>query len=225
MRTRKVLAALVVGAVTTTTLSVVTPGTAFASTTDEVTAALATVDARNDNLVVEAAASKTDADSAAQTKTVDVPSDPTKGIKFTAASGQSMTIQLPGASKTARGKKRDGVVVYETKADSVNAVVPSKDGVQLWTHIRNKRAPQAYRYCTDGITYTMMPTGGALGMNKANQPVVVIPPPTATEKKTGRPVATSYKAEGNCLVQHVAHKVKGTSYPVVADPRWIERQW
>jgi hypothetical protein len=133
-----------------------------------------------------------------------------------------MTVKLPGARKKDKGKKaRNGTVVFDTKADSVNAAVPAEGGVQLWTHIRNKRAPENYRYCADDVTFLVTPDGGAIGINQANQPVTLVPPPTATEKKTDLSIATSYKAEGNCLVQYVAHKAKGVSYPVLADPWWL----
>jgi len=211
----------VVGAVAVALTLAPSAARANTVTANEVTSALAAVDARNNNLVVDATPSTTDADSAAQTAGVDVPVDPSKGVKLH-TNGTSLTIHLPGARKGDRGTKRGGMVVYNSAADSVNAVVPARDGVQLWTHIRNKRATEDYRYCTEGVTYTVLATGGAIGFDAANKPVAFIPPPTATEKKTGESVPTSYKADGNCLVQHVAHKGRGTSYPVVADPslRW-----
>lgn len=224
MRIRTALTAVVVGTLAAATFAVATPNVALADTgtTGEVAVALDTVDARNGNLVAEPVASVTDKDSAAQTSMVDVAADPTKGVKLKGSDGQSMTVKLPGARKGDRGKKtRSGVVVFDSKADSVNAAVPTDNGVQLWTYIRNRKATEDYRYCAEGAIFTVLPNGGAIGVNRANQPVAIVPPPTATEKKTGKSVATSYKAEDNCLVQHVAHKAKGTSYPVVADPWWI----
>jgi hypothetical protein len=224
MRIRTALTAAVVSTLAAATFAVATPGMAQADTgtTGEVATALDTVDARNGNLVAEPVPSVTDKDSAAQTATVDIPTDPTKGIKLKGQDGTSMTVKLPGARKKDKGKKaRNGTVVFDTKADSVNAAVPAEGGVQLWTHIRNKRAPENYRYCADGVTFFVTPDGGAIGINQANQPVTLVPPPTATEKKTGLSIATSYKAEDNCLVQYVAHKAKGVSYPVVADPWWF----
>jgi hypothetical protein len=224
MRIRNGLATIVVSSMAAAAFAVVTPCVALADTgtTGEVAAALDTVDARNGSLVAEPVPSTTDGDSAAQTATVDIPADPTKGVRLKGQDGTSMTVKLPGARKGDRGKKaRNGTVVFDTKADSVNAAVPAEGGVQLWTHIRNKRAPETYRYCADGVTFAVSPEGGAIGINQANQPVTIVPPPTATEKKTGKSIATSYKADGNCLTQHVAHKAKGVSYPVVADPFWF----
>lgn len=225
MRIRTALTTAVVSTLAAATFAVATPNAALADTgtTGEVAAALDTVDARNGNLVAEPVASVTDKDSAAQTATVDIPTDPTKGVKLQGQDGTSMTVKLPGARKKDKGKKaRNGTVVFDTKADSVNAAIPTAEGsVQLWTHIRNKRAPETYRYCVDGVAFAVSPEGAAIGVNQANQPVFLIPPPTATEKKTGKSIATSYTAEGNCLVQHVAHKARGTSYPVVADPLWV----
>jgi hypothetical protein len=225
MRIRNGLAAIVVSSLAAATFAVATPSAALADTgtTGEVAAALDTVDARNGDLVVEPVPSVTDKDSAAQTATVDIPADPTKGVKLKGRDGRTMTLQMPGVRKDHRGKKaRNGAVVFDSRADSVNAAIPAAEGsVQLWTHIRNKRASEDYRYCVDGVAFAVSPEGAAIGVNQANQPVFLIPPPTATEKKTGKSIATSYKAEGNCLVQHVAHKARGTSYPVVADPLWV----
>lgn len=224
MRIRTALTAAVVSTMTAATIAVATPNVALADTgtTGEVAAALDAVDARNGDLVAEPVPSVTDKDSAAQTASVDIPADPTKGIKLKGQDGTSMTVKLPGVRKRDKGKKaRNGVVVFDTKADSVNAAVPSEVAVQLWTHIRNKRAPETYRYCADGVTFLVTPDGGAIGVDQANQPVTLVPPPTATEKKTGKSVPTSYAADGNCLTQHVAHKAKGVSHPVVADPFWF----
>lgn len=224
MRTKRSVAAFLAAAVATATLGIASPNAAFADsgTTNEIVAALNTVDARNDSLVVEPVLSVADADSAGQTSAVDIPTDPTKGVTLKGPDGQSVTVKLPSVHKGDRGRKAaSGVVVFGSKADSVNAAVPTEAGVQMWTHIRNKNAPQDYRYCVDDVTFTVLPSGGAIGVNRANQPVTFVPPPTATEVKTGKSIPTNYKAEGNCLVQHVAHKAKGTSYPVVADPIWI----
>jgi len=144
MRIRTALTTAVVSTLAAATFAVATPNMALADTgtTGEVTAALDTVDARNGSLVAEPVPSTTDGDSAAQTATVDIPADPTKGIKLKGQDGTSMTVKLPGARKNDKGKKaRNGTVVFDTKADSVNAAVPAEGGVQLWTHIRNKRAP------------------------------------------------------------------------------------
>jgi len=224
MRIRTALTTAIVSTLAAATFAVATPNMALADTgtTSEVVAALDTVDARNGNLVAEPVPSVTDKDSAAQTATVDIPADQTKGIKLRGQDGTSMTVKLPGARKNDRGKKaRNGTVVFDSKADSVNAAVPSEGGVQLWTHIRNKRAPETYRYCAEGVNFFVTPDGGAIGVDQANQPVTLVPPPTATEKKTGKSIPTNYAADRNCLTQHVAHKAKGVGYPVVADPFWF----
>jgi hypothetical protein len=203
MRKVRPLATFVVAIVAAAAVTV--PGSAYADAgvTGEVTAALDTIDARNDSLVVEAAASTVDADSAAQTATVDIPADPTKGVKLKGKGGKTLTIRMPGARKGDHGKKaRNGAVVYGTKGDSVNVAIPGADGTaQMWSHIRNKKAPETYRYCVDGVaSFKVAPDGGALGVDSANQPVTLVPSPKAIEKKTGKSVATSYRADGNCLV-------------------------
>lgn len=222
---KRILTALAATGMAATLFVAGTPGSALASdpTTVEVESALEAVDARSDHLVVESVPSVTDADSAAQTAHVDIPTDPTKGVKLQSEDGQTFTLQLPNVRKNDRGTKaRNGAVVYGTQGDSVNAVVPSTEGTtQLWTHIRNKRAPETYRYCMDGVRFVLTPDGGAAAYNASNEPVGFLPSPTATEKKTGKAVKTSYRTDGSCITQHVAHKAKGVSYPVVADPFWI----
>lgn len=217
-RSLVVCAAAIVGVAS---LAVV-PSAVHADTgmTGEVVDALDAVDARNDNLVVEAAPAKTDADSVAQTANVDIPADPTRGVRLRGRDGKSLIIHMPGVRKGHKGKKaHNGTVVYGSSGDSVNVAIPGANGeVQMWSHIRNREAPEMYRYCVDGVTFAMSPDGGAVGVDATNQPAVFVPPPTATEKKTGKAVATSYSADGNCIVQHVAHKAEGTSYPVLADP-------
>jgi hypothetical protein len=222
VRIKKSLAALTTGIVATTTFGIAVPASADTGTTGEVTAALDAVDARNGNLVVEPVPSTTDSNSAAQTATVDIPIDLTQGVKLGSPNGKHLTIRVPDARKKDRGKKsRDDVVVYNSSANSVDAAIPTADGVQLWKHIRNKNANENFRYCVDGVNFQVLSNGAAIGLDQANQPVTLVPPPTATEKRTGKSIPTSYKAESDCLVQHVAHKAKGTSYPVVADPAFL----
>ncbi len=220
------LAAFVAVVVAAATVATVTPGSAFAAdgSVNEVASALSALDARNTNLVADAAPSMTDGDSAAQTQNVDVPADPTKGVVLKQGDRQ-LKISLPGAQRGDRGTKtRSGAVVYGGKGASLNVVVPTADGsLQLLTHIRSAKAAEDYRYCVDGVArFEVTTIGAVVGYDRAGQPVTFIPPPTATEQKTGKSVPTTYKVAGNCLVQHVAHKAKGTSYPVVADPsyRW-----
>lgn len=222
MRIKTTLATFLAAALTVSISLAPNAAHADTGTTGEVTAALDAVDARNGNLVVEPVPSTTDSDSAAQTATVDIPTDLTKGVKLDGANGRTLTIRVHDARKKHRGKKaRNGVVVYNSSANSVDAAIPTADGVQLWKHIRNKKASESFRYCVDSVNFQVLPDGAAIGLDQANQPVTLVPPPTATEKKTGKSIPTSYRAEGNCLVQHVAHKAKGTSYPVMSDPIFI----
>lgn len=222
MRIVRVVAAALTITVASVTLMTAEAGAVFAASTlpTEVTSALHAIDTTNDSLVAEAAPSTTDADSAAKTDGVDIPTDPTKGIKLVSKNGQMFTITLPNADKRVRGvKTRDGVVVYGSRNHSRNLAIPTPDGgVQLWTYIRNKAATETYRYCSPGVRFQLLPIGGAVALNGDGAPIGFVPPPTATEAKTGKSVPTRYSADGTCLVQHVAHKAAGVSYPIVADP-------
>jgi hypothetical protein len=229
MRIPRTLATLVVSSVAAATFAVTTPGTAFANdnitTTTEVTAALDKADARNGALVATAAPSTTDGDSAAQTAAVDIPADPTKGIKLT-DDGQTITIGLPNASQGGKGAKNGkGVVAYSGRDGSANAVVPADNGgVQFLTVIESKKAPTKYDYpvtLPKGGKIVLLDGGAAAIVYDAqNQPLVAVAAPWAKDAN-GNDVRTYFTTNGQKLTQHVAHKVKGVAYPVVADPLWL----
>ncbi|HSE60977.1 MAG TPA: hypothetical protein VLA88_01625 [Candidatus Saccharimonadales bacterium] len=211
------------------TYAVTTPGTAFANdsttTTTEVTAALDKADAKNGALVATAAPSTTDGDSAAQTAAVDIPADPTKGIKLTDG-GQTITIGLPNASQGGKGAKNNkGVVAYSGRDGSANAVVPADNGgVQFLTTIESKKAPTKYDYPVTlprGGKIVLLDGGaGAIVYDAQNQPLVAVAAPWAKDAN-GKDVKTYFTTNGKKLTQHVAHKAQGVAYPLVADPFWI----
>lgn len=229
MRIPRTLAVFITATVATATLAVASPGTAFANdsttTTSEVTAALDKADAKNGALVATAAPSTTDGDSAAQTATVDIPADPTKGIKLTDG-GQTITIGLPNATQGGKGAKNGkGVVAYSGRDGSANAVVPADNGgVQFLTTIESKKAPTKYDYpvtLPKGGKIVLLDGGaGAIVYDAQKQPLVAVAAPWAKDAN-GKDVKTYFTTNGKKLTQHVAHKAKGVAYPVVTDPWWI----
>lgn len=220
MRISRTIALLVASSVAAATFAVATPATAFANdsttTPAEVAAALDKVDARNDALVAAAVPSTIDGDSAAQTASVDIPADATKGVKLIGGS-QTITIGLPNAKQGGKGfKNGKGVVVYSGRDGSANAAIPADGGVQLLTTIESKKAPTSYAYTMTG-NVTLTPEGAALLTNNKGEIVAAVPPAWAKDAN-GKSVATRFVTDGKSLTQVVDHRVRGVAYPVVADP-------
>lgn len=226
MRIARTVAVFLTATVATATLAVASPGTAFAddtTTTGQVAAAIDNVDAKNGALVADAIASEADADSAAQTATVDIPANPTQGVKFTTNSGELLTIGLPNAKHGGKGTKtRKGVVAYSGKGGSANAVVPTSDGgVQLLTVVNRKKAPTTYAYpvtLPQGGHIEVAPGGTGAGVFNASGEVIAVVMAPWAKDANGKTVPTHFTTDGKTLTQHIAHQAKGVQYPVVADP-------
>jgi hypothetical protein len=202
------------------TVLVMVPSTSLATTSaeDEVTVVLSNV---GSGLVQQAVPSATDLDSAAQTATVDVPFDPTKGV--TLKQGTTTTVVgLPDAQHLSLGQRLpNGVVVYHNTNGSDVVVVPTASGAQFLTVIENDDAPEDYTYplsLSVGQTVRVTPGGYALVLDATGKPVSSIAAPWAVSQSGN--VSTSFATDGSTLVQHIAHKASGTSYPVVADPNY-----
>lgn len=180
------------------------------------------VNSRNGKLIKDAAASTADSDSAAVTRLVDVAKDADGGLTLKSAVKGSLHIGLPYASSSAHGYKgRTGVVGFKGSNGSSNAVIPTDNGVQLLTTIESKKAPNAYPYpisVPKGGKIKLAPNGaGAAVLDKKGEVIAGVDAPWAKDAK-GKDVRTYFSVEGNTLIQHVAHKQKGVTYPVVADP-------
>lgn len=224
MRTRSRLAVVITGSVTAVVLAL-TPGTAFADT-DEITAsevAAVLAKAGASGLVLNAVASASDTDSAAQTASVDIPSNPTEGVKLSIGNGRTLTVALPNSSKSGRGKKTPrGAVVYSGRGGSANALIPTEYGAaQFLTAIKNRHAPSSYAYSVGVNGGRIELVGrGAVVYDREHNPVVLVAAPWARDANDTA-VPTYFTTDGTTLTQHIAHNVRGVAYPVVADPWWI----
>lgn len=231
MRINRELTIFIVSTLTTVTVAVATPGMAFAddsiTTPREVAAALSKLGSADNALVAPAALSITDSNSAAQTATVDIPTDPIKGIKLSDGRGQIVTVGLPHASNSGKGDKTaSGAVAYAGKGGSANAVIPTVNGAQFMTIIEGRRATTRYDYALDlpkGATVQVSTNGGAVVFDKANNLLGVMPAPWAKDA-AGRAVKTRFTTDGKTLTQHVEHKVRSVTYPVTTDPYFM-RWW
>jgi hypothetical protein len=220
MRVMRTIAVLTTALTATAMFAVAGPGSAFAAdnttTAGEVSVALDKMDARNGNLVADTA----------QSTTVSVPNDPAKGVQF-ATHGQQLTIGIPGAAQSGKATKtRKGAVVYAGSDATASAVIPTTDGVQFLTTIKNRKAPTTYDYpvtLPQGGKVQVVSGGGAVVLDATGQPIAMVTAPWAKDAN-GKNVQTYFTTNGTTLTQHVGHRAAGVAYPVVADP-WFSWYW
>lgn len=132
----------------------------------------------------------------------------------------TLSIGLPFKTGT-RAELRDGLAGFDHGNGSWSVPIAQPDGsVQIAAVIESAAAPTEYRYSLslpagaevrdiDGLVTFWNAAGTFLGG---------VAPAWALDAK-GEVVPTSFRVEGNTLVQHVDHG-KASAYPVVADP-WL----
>lgn len=153
---------------------------------------------------------------------VQIPDNWGNGLRLVSNTVERQALNLPqGIGKPI--KTDDNIVVY-LQSHSGGAVIPTKDGVQLLTVIKDADAPEDYNYSVQGGRFALAGGGEAIVFDDKNEMQYIISKPWAKDAK-GKVVRTSFSIDPNgfVLTQHIQHA--GTTYPVVADPRWIERQW
>lgn len=231
IRYPRVLAGLVVSALTAASLVAAPPAMASGDDTvtpTEVAAAIATTESKAGDLVAAPVASATDADSAAVTTTsagvtLDVPKDADQGVSLKAEGLPEVTVELPNADDAANATRlNDGTVVYASGNGSANAVVPTEGGVQMVTTIANSDAPTSFPYKVDVPDggKVELSDGGALVKDASDNIVLVIPAPWAKDAN-GTAVPSHFTTDGTTLTQVVEHTNGTFAYPVVADPWWL----
>ncbi|GGY04418.1 hypothetical protein [Streptomyces hiroshimensis] len=172
------------------------------------------------------AAAKATTGTAAGSVTVVAPRASTGDVKATASDGSSLGLKLTGTKDVTGVKAGSGTVVYSEVAKSTDlAVQPTTDGgARTLVTLKDGSASTEQRFAVnlpEGAR--LIPDGnGGYGVIKsadggATMTVGAIEAPWAKDAH-GKPVATSYKLDGNQLVQHVEIN-KGTAFPVVADPK------
>jgi len=152
---------------------------------------------------------------------VEVPHTPSAGVTLEFR-GLEMAVGLPGARESGRGVElRDGAVAFPGETFS-NAVIASDDGVQFLTTLSGPASPTRFEYELDLPNGTKLEDlGGGLAavVDAEGLPLLQIRPAWARDAE-GANVATHYSVEGQTLVQHVFHRQRGVTYPVVADPKF-----
>jgi len=183
--------------------------------------------ARITEAVVGATAGLEQPKSAAASANVEVPKDPDAPLVITSGPAK-ITIGLPVSDDAGNAVATStGTVVYPDASSNANVAVQTLGPSELraLVAIKSSEAPQEYRFpmtLPDGARLAPAPDGSGAVEIVADTPdgsVVLgnVAAPWAKDAK-GAAVTTTYRIEGNSLVQTVSHG-SGTAYPVIADPK------
>lgn len=177
--------------------------------------------------------STSDADSAAITDVggvrVDIPKNAANvvAIESTAGCGD-VGVQLPPAVNPQNGTlTAPGVVSFASGGNFANAVqADNLGGVRFAVVLDGPNAPEEFDYTFD------LPDGSSI--TKEADGSVTVQTPTGTcslaapwaYDATGKKVYTQYLTDGyNGVSLIVNHWGEDLTYPVTADPRWVQRTW
>ncbi|SDS56116.1 hypothetical protein SAMN05216371_0164 [Streptomyces sp. TLI_053] len=164
---------------------------------------------------------------AAGNVTVTAPTGSAGEVRTVAPDGSTLTVDLPNTKNVTGVKAGAGTIVYPDAAKNTDiAVQPTTDGgARSLVTLKDAGAPTEHRFTLNlpdgaeliandqgGYDITKSsPQGGRFVMGQIDAPWA--------KDANGRTVPTSYKRDGNTLVQEV-HTTKDTTFPVVADPKW-----
>lgn len=152
-----------------------------------------------------------------------LPHSASGAVVIDAAAGVApLAIDLPDVDAATADVASDGTVVYSSGGAVDLAVQADGSSARIHTVLNDASAPDEYRYTIAGVTPelqsdgTVVLTGDAEGVSVDFAEVAA---PWAYDAE-GRPVPTSYRIEGDAIVQEL--DLSGDiSFPVVADP-WIQ---
>lgn len=146
------------------------------------------------------------------------PRDPERGIGL---GHDDLRIGIPHARTASDAEVVDGMTVYRNvDTETAVAVNPTAAGGQLLVNVGGADSPTAYRFPLDlpaGAALRLTDDGGAEVSLRDGTLVASIAAPWAQDA-SGAAVPTRFRVVGDTLVQDVAHRVAGTTYPVLADP-------
>ncbi|WHM37291.1 DNRLRE domain-containing protein [Streptomyces sp. BPTC-684] len=163
----------------------------------------------------------------AATGTVTVPWDANGRIEV--KPDDIAAVGIGSGARKQRGVNVNGSVVHADAASPVDTVVqPTPEGGSRTLQIiKNAQAPREYRVPVDlppGAKLRQEPDGSVVIVPaNPDEPVAPINAPWAKDA-TGKPVPTSYRVEGDTLIQLVSFDAT-TAFPVVADPWWNPFSW
>jgi hypothetical protein len=157
---------------------------------------------------------------------VSVPETSQGTVTVAGPDGRSIGIGLPSLGSSQRAAvSQAGTVVYGASGSSAaDAVQPLTDGVRVLA-VESDARTKEFRFpvILPAGSFLVPEEGGAVAVevpsgNGAVWAVGEFQSPWAKDAN-GRALPTSYRIEGNTLVQTVATNAS-TAYPVVADPKW-----
>ncbi|MBL7257804.1 hypothetical protein [Paractinoplanes lichenicola] len=151
---------------------------------------------------------------------VQVPRAANRPVTITAG-GAQVGLALPAGGSAGRAQQTGtGTVVYANSRSAADVAVQTlTDGaVRALVTIADSSAPAEYRFplTLPARTHLAANPDGSLDITDGTLVYGKVAAPWATDA-TGAAVPTSYRLEGDTIVQTVAHG-KATAYPVVADP-------
>lgn len=162
----------------------------------------------------------------AGTTRASLPTRAQDGVRLNVGIGAQVSVGLPGATAADSGRTAsDGTVVYTHAARSVSVAAQAlpDGGAQLLVAIDGADAPTEYSFPVNlpaGVQLQASGDGGYFAELPGGQ-VLTIAAPWARDA-AGKAVPTSYRLDGQTLIQTVAHA--GFTYPIVADP-YITLGW
>ncbi|MFJ4091829.1 hypothetical protein ACIPYS_09625 [Kitasatospora sp. NPDC089913] len=175
--------------------------------------------------VVEAATGTSDIAPAPAPGTT-VPQQSTANVKAGTATGHAVSITLPSARNVTGATAGKNTTVYPGAAQATDlAVQPTTDGgIRALAVLKDATAPREQRYdigLPDGARLVELDNGAVAAIAESGTLLGGFDTPWAKDAN-GRPVPTSYRLEGNTLVQTVQTD-NSTVFPVVADPKWWDK--
>ncbi|MGW6055356.1 hypothetical protein [Streptomyces sp. NPDC055189] len=179
------------------------------------TAHLTTPRADGDGMVADAAGTR-----------VEMPATGSGRIAVTDPEGTRVGIGLPGPDAASASATANGTVMYTRPDGPVDlAAQVGRDGsASALITLKNASAPTEYRFELDlpsGAHAALLDEGGVVVGDSAGEVVGLFDAPWARDAD-GKPVPTSYRLEGDTLIQTIRTD-KSTAYPVVADPKWWDK--
>ncbi|MBP2400721.1 hypothetical protein [Streptomyces syringium] len=153
-----------------------------------------------------------------------IPQRSTGDAKTIAATGDAVSIALPSNNNVIGTKAGKNTTVYPGAAKATDlAIQPTTDGgLRTLAVLKNATAPREQRYdigLPDGARLVKLNTGAVAAVTKNGTFLGGFTTPWAKDA-TGNPIPTSYRIDGNALIQSV-QTTDSTAFPVVADPKWV----
>ncbi|MFE5869556.1 hypothetical protein ACFQ6V_13025 [Streptomyces roseifaciens] len=155
-----------------------------------------------------------------------IPQRSTGDAKASTATGDSVSITLPGTQDVTGAKAGKNTTVYPGAAKATDlAIQPTTDGgIRALAVLKDASAPREQRYdigLPDGARLVKLDNGAVAAIAKNGSFLGGFATPWAKDAH-GSPVPTSYRIDGNTLIQSV-QTTDSTAFPVVADPKWWDK--